>query len=313
MAENIFDEYEISNPYCYKNLKVFIICGKDRSQGKNFFTLQEAMEQGKFLVKETGIVDELIVESFFDDKEVFIQSGDIVKGGKQDRTFRFDYIVPPKSTIKAATFCVEKQRWSQRGVEKVSQFSHSTNRVTSNLTGQIKRNVTQDEVWKRVGKAQENLTGSLGRSVRSNQSASSLQLTLEEPVVQDNVTAYTQLLAPIINNHPNAIGYVFVVNNKISGGDIYISYSLFRKLWLKLLKVGILDAITEKQNSSSVKQIAIEDIKNFLDTKDKDFQFYKAETSPITNMHTLEFEDKTRYDTVENTTFSYIHSNYVTK
>lgn len=60
MEENIFDEYDISSPYCYKNLTVFIICGEDRSQGKSFFTLQEAMEQGKIIVKETGVVKELV-------------------------------------------------------------------------------------------------------------------------------------------------------------------------------------------------------------------------------------------------------------
>ena len=33
------------------------------------------------------------------DVDVYIQSGDIVKGGRQDRTIAMDFVVPPKSGV----------------------------------------------------------------------------------------------------------------------------------------------------------------------------------------------------------------------
>src|SRR5437868_8572655 len=52
------------------------------------------------------------------------QAGDIVKGGKQDRSLTISLLLPPHSErIPIASFCVEPGRWSQRGREDVHQFS----------------------------------------------------------------------------------------------------------------------------------------------------------------------------------------------
>src|SRR5438105_15882790 len=75
----------ITGPYTHDNLTVFLIHGKDTSGGKNYLTLQEALDQKKVVVHETGNVNELSVENV-SDEPVYIQSGEIVKGGRQDRT-----------------------------------------------------------------------------------------------------------------------------------------------------------------------------------------------------------------------------------
>src|SRR5690348_12828972 len=77
--------YRVSAPYSYKNLTVFLIYGRDELKNKNILTLQEAMERKLLVVYETSDVNNLQVENISKDFEVFIQSGDIVKGGKQDR------------------------------------------------------------------------------------------------------------------------------------------------------------------------------------------------------------------------------------
>ena len=80
-----------------KNLSVFLIHGKNQIDNKNILTLQEAMEQKILVVYETSNVNELMVENKSSQYEVFIQSGDIVKGGKQDRVLGVDIILPAKS------------------------------------------------------------------------------------------------------------------------------------------------------------------------------------------------------------------------
>src|SRR5262249_5531978 len=59
---------------------------------------------------------ELVVENLSPDVEVYIQAGDIVKGGRQDRVLSYDLIVPPRSgKVPLAAFCVEAGRRQPRG------------------------------------------------------------------------------------------------------------------------------------------------------------------------------------------------------
>src|SRR5262245_54888938 len=91
------DEYTFSGPYTYQNLSIFLVHGKDTLPAKKLLTLQEALEQKKLVVHETKNVGQLSVENIADDFDVFIQSGDIVKGGQQDRALGYDLIVSAKS------------------------------------------------------------------------------------------------------------------------------------------------------------------------------------------------------------------------
>ncbi|MGH9820491.1 MAG: ARPP-1 family domain-containing protein, partial [Pyrinomonadaceae bacterium] len=100
--------YKISAPYTYKNLSIFLIHGKDASNKGNIITLQEAMERKLFVVYETSDVNELQVENLSKEFDVFIQSGDIVKGGKQDRILAVSIIIPARSgRVSIQAFCVE--------------------------------------------------------------------------------------------------------------------------------------------------------------------------------------------------------------
>jgi hypothetical protein len=133
------EAYRLSGPYTHENLTIFLLHGKDSSNGKALWTLQDALAQHKVIVHEQGTVNALSIENISPDVEIFIQSGDIVKGGKQDRLIASDLIVPPRSgVISVTSFCVERQRWSQRGDEVVSKFSSSTRQLPSKrlkLTG----------------------------------------------------------------------------------------------------------------------------------------------------------------------------------
>ena len=84
--------YRISSPYEHKNLTSFLIHGKDQKTNGSVITLQEAMERKLFVVYETSEVNELEVENLSKEFDVFVQSGDIVKGGKQDREVADDIV-----------------------------------------------------------------------------------------------------------------------------------------------------------------------------------------------------------------------------
>src|SRR5262249_50494006 len=78
----------VSGPYTHANLSLYLLHGRDVVPGRKFLTLAEAIEQKKVVVNETGQVNQLTVENL-SDGELFIMTGDIVKGGRQDRVLAF--------------------------------------------------------------------------------------------------------------------------------------------------------------------------------------------------------------------------------
>jgi hypothetical protein len=116
------------------------------------------MKRKLVVVRETGDVNRLTVQNR-SNQDVFVQAGDIVKGGQQDRVLALDLIVPPKSgRIPIDAFCVEQGRWSRRGNEAVAAFSASDNALASkDLKIAANGSRSQGDVWANVSKTQEKL------------------------------------------------------------------------------------------------------------------------------------------------------------
>jgi hypothetical protein len=186
--------YRLSGPYTHGNLTVFLVHGKDLTS-KNFLTLQEALAQKKVRVYETKDVNELAIRNL-SDEDVYVQAGDIVRGGDQDRMISVDFIVPPRSgRMPIGAFCVESGRWNKRGNEESGSFSSSENMVaTKDLKLAAKRERSQEAVWKNVSAAQEKLSKNVGGSVQETVSVSSLELSVENTKVKETTAAYIKTL-----------------------------------------------------------------------------------------------------------------------
>ncbi len=154
----VTSDYKISGPYSHKNLTVFLIHGDNKSTAKVPLTLQEAMAQKKVKVIETGDVNQLAIQNV-SNEEVFVQSGDIVKGGQQDRVLAMDLLVPPRSgRVPIDSFCVEHGRWQQRGQEMATAFSSSEQSLNhKDLKMAAKSAKSQNEVWAKVEESQSKL------------------------------------------------------------------------------------------------------------------------------------------------------------
>jgi hypothetical protein len=174
-------EPTLSGPFTHDNLQIFLFHGPDRVKG-TWLTMQEAMAKKKLRVIETEEVNELAVENL-GTETVFIEAGEIVKGGKQDRVVAVDLVVAPKSgKVPIASFCVENGRWAKRGDENVAEFTSSNDSVASKgLMLAARKEGDQSKVWKEVAATQEKLNGNLATEVRSGESATSLQLSLARP------------------------------------------------------------------------------------------------------------------------------------
>ena len=192
----------LSGPYTHKNLTFFLVHGDNTMTGKTPLTLEEAMERKVVIVHETGDVNEIAIENVSANEEVFVQAGDIVKGGQQDRVLAVDLIVPARSgRMPIDSFCVESARWSRRGSESATEFNSSTDYVPSkDLKVAAKHSKSQGEVWEKVADSQDKLSAATNTNAASNVSRTSLPLTLEQGGVRESADVYARFLSDIIDH-----------------------------------------------------------------------------------------------------------------
>ena len=240
----------LSGPFVHENLQVFLIHGEDRVKG-TWLTLQEAMKKKQVRVIETQDVNELAIENK-GPSLVFVEAGEIVKGGQQDRVVAVDLILPPKSgRMPISSFCVESGRWQKRGSESVAEFNSSTANVASKeLKLAARKDGDQSKVWKQVEVTQKKLSGNLATEVADEKSRTSLQLTLENEKLKASRKAYVDALSKAIEGKKDAIGFAIAINGKVHSADVYASRDLFAKLWGKQLEAAATEALAEKSEAT---------------------------------------------------------------
>ncbi len=307
-------EYTLSGPYTHNNLSMFLVHGRSLVAGDNFLTLQEALQEKKVIVYETKDVNELAIQNL-SDQDVYVQSGDIVKGGQQDRMIGADLIVPPRSgRMPIAAFCVEHGRWSGRGNEQAGVFSSSADvAATKEIKLAAKRSSSQGAVWESVKVAQDKLSQNVGTRVNSPVSESSLQLAVENSKVQETAESYISALSGIVRGKNDVIGYVFAINGQVNSADVYASSALFKKLWPRLLKASAIEAISELQRNQRFEPTTAENVKLFLseaETGDVDEKEVTQRVKLITreNAKNIFFETRDRKQKD-----GWVHRNYIKK
>jgi hypothetical protein len=306
-------DYRLTGPYTHKNLSIFLVHGRSSMKGKTFLTLQEALVQKKVVVYETKSVNELSIQNF-GDEDVYVQSGDIVKGGQQDRMIGVDLIVPPRSgKLPISAFCVEHGRWSGRGNERAAVFSSSADAVaTREIKLAAKLSNSQGEVWQNVTVAQDKLSRNVGGRVNSQVSESSLQLAVENEKVRETADSYVKAFADLPNRSDDVIGYVFAINGKVNSADIYGSNALFKKLWPKLLKANAVEAIAELQ-PGKFKPASPENVSRFLSAADN-AKGSARDVNARVNLITREDQENILFETRDRAQpGAWVHRNYIKK
>jgi ARG/rhodanese/phosphatase superfamily protein len=304
----------ISGPFTHANLSVFLIHGPGRSSGRPLVTLQEALAQKKVVVHETGNVNELAVENVSADADVYIQSGDIVKGGRQDRMIAQDFIVPARSgKMPIASFCVEHGRWSRRGNEAAHAFNGSSDQVAGKaLKMAARRDGDQGRVWQEVAANQAKLSKSLGAPVAAAESASSFQLTLENAKVTAGVEDYVRALSARGLAPKDVVGCAFAVNGQLSGAEVYASRELFERLWPKLLKAAAVEAIAEQGGVKAAPR-APADVRQWMAEADRAGAQEKA-VGPRVKLRTREAPANVVFETLDTEDKDgVLHKSYVAK
>ena len=94
----------VSGPYVHDNLTVFLILSKEQDD-RQFITLDRGLDQKLVTVSEKASeqVSELVIENK-SDKHLFLQEGDRIQGGKQDRIVVTSMVIPASANAAASRF-----------------------------------------------------------------------------------------------------------------------------------------------------------------------------------------------------------------
>ncbi len=314
-----YNNFKIGESNTIENLQVFLIHGNAQLNDKNYTSLSTAMEKNMVTVKETGSVNQLSIDNN-SDEYVFIHSGDIVKGGKQDRTLAFDMIIAPKEkNVNLQSFCVESGRWRKRSGEDVNKFSSNSNMLSSkNLRIAAKYNKNQSMVWSNVSKEQQRLNDNVAKrngyavDVKSSSSATSLQLSLENKELKKAKKEMEANVKKLVTNDTSLVGFAYAINGKIYGVDTYNNIKLFREMWPKLAESIVVEAIAAT-DTSKFDEIKSKDIATFIDginSSEKSVETQKLNAS--TDFNT--YENKKyflEFETVDRAENKWLHKNHL--
>jgi hypothetical protein len=228
----------LSGPFVHENLALYLVEDPQAKSLGEFITLEEGLKSGDVRVSEKGQAEvaELLIENA-SDRPCFIQAGDVVKGGQQDRSIAADVVIPARSgKAPLPSFCVEQSRWHGG-----KAFLASPAAVASpELKMAIQKEKDQGKVWDKVTIYKRSISenNQLGAS-----RTSSLNEEIEDQKVLDRRKAYRKALGGLCEGKPQAVGIISAINGRFSTADLYGDPGLLRKLFPRLLDSAALEAI----------------------------------------------------------------------
>jgi len=231
----------------HENLEIHFLIGP--SIPPDYLTLAEGCSQQLAQVFETGRVGRLAVLNKSTDRPLFIQAGELLKGGLQDRTIATDLVLDPGEKYDALpTYCVERARWSKREAEDHTKFTPTQEFVsTKPLRKSVERRADQGEVWAAVSKAQLDMASAVPGYQESTVSASSYKISLEDAALQKNVEDWFHAIHERSPLDEKTVGAAVTINGQLEKIDWYGHAQMFQRLWPGLLRAAILEALLEKE------------------------------------------------------------------
>jgi hypothetical protein len=234
----------------YKNLKIIPIRAKNLGTGraiplKNVITLSEAIKNGIASISERGTASTENVHwlriNNKSDSSIYVSSGELIMGGRQDRMVMRDTILPPsKRDQYFQVMCVEEERWSDK--EKEFDYSGYAN---NHLRKVLDIGKNQVQIWNEIG----------SQLVKGNSNSKTLAyMSLRNPepvrkrkrnpiVIPQSDEYFKYFIDKIKRSDSTMVGFVCVSGNKILGCDIYAGVNLFNQQKEPLVRGYVDDAL----------------------------------------------------------------------
>jgi hypothetical protein len=255
--------FTLDGPFTHDNLTVFVVRGSARD-ARDYITLDEGLDAQTVAVREKtregrdqAEVNTLEIENR-SDKWLFLQAGDIVKGGKQDRTIMTDLTLAPRSGPQPLeAFCVEHGRWTP-GANGLAFKGNPGIVAGARLKMAIQTEKSQPRVWQEVAAAE-------GRAAQAAvaagappapagvglSSTGTYNAIAENTALRASREGYVTALLPQIRKRSDAIGIAIAINGTVTSADVYGSPALFQRLSRKLLDSYALEGLLARDRAAS--------------------------------------------------------------
>lgn len=213
----------VLTPHHYRGLTVFPLRLRAVEDPTNYLSLDEAVGDGWLEIKEKpeARVPELFVSNT-GKRPIFLMAGEILSGGKQNRTLRQDMLLLSGArNIPAPVYCVEQRRW----IGKTGLLGSADALAGTALRQQIAGEAGQSAIWKQV-------EADAGANRVSSESGD-LGAVYQDRSVQARMQEYAREFKRRLP--AGIVGVVVVRRGRIVSCDVFCNPRLFDKLKDKIL------------------------------------------------------------------------------
>jgi hypothetical protein len=311
MNENLLqlDEgtFEVTGPYVHENMTIFLLNSNEQDD-RDFITLDEGLKDGVVKVSEQkqAQVQELEIDNQ-SDQYLFLQEGDRVVGGQQDRIIITSIVIKPNSGMMSLpSFCVEQGRWHG---QKAFYAGANAALAPKDVREASKVVNQQAQVWNQVRNIKRAANAST--LVNAPNTNSSLNETLEAPQVQKMSEACSEALKDILADKPNAVGVAVAVNGEIEEVNIYPNHKVLSKQYPRLLKSYALQAAISEKKGETEASLDIADVCAFMTERKEQAEAKKRAVNEYNTLTVCPTAKNTQCQTVYDG--KVVHSQWLSK
>ena len=261
--ETVFVDYD--SAWQFKNLKIIPIRAKGKGsggmlRGSEIISLQQGLRTGMITISERGTASTENVHwvrlTNKTNKPVFVGSGEILIGGRQDRMVTKDTLLLPAGKDQyIPVMCVEEGRWSEK--EKKFVYGNYANPRLRRVLDQSKNQV---RIWKEIS-----------NQLDSNR-ITSPTLAYAAPHPDKKMVLYKDeyfkyFAEKFQKADSTIVGIVCISGKKIIGSDAFAGTNLFYNAQEPLLygyieeaiRFGNIPAVTDSQVKKYMDQFLIDE------------------------------------------------------
>jgi hypothetical protein len=287
----------ITGPLAHENMAVLFV-HSDRQDERDYLTLDNGLEDGgvKITEQEQETVGALLIDNQ-SDRPLYLQEGERLQGGKQDRTLISSMVIPPHSgTMSLPTLCVEQSRWVEGDKGRKFGFTVNAALAPKGVRGAAKVEGDQGRVWHCVS-AQKVTAQTLVAAPNTNSSVNEM---LDAPQVQRISAGFAGALTGTLDEQRDVVGAAIVVNGQIEEVNLYPNHALFRKLFPRLIRSYALQATMLKDQAGNAASVSPAAVAEFLRDDEEKPQREKPldthNTMQVRELAENRFQCTTQYD-----------------
>lgn len=262
----IIKKIRLGEKYFLRNIVITpIYLQIDLTEKKEFLSLDESIEKNYSIkITDTGNINQVNIQNNTENP-LFVMDGEQLTGGLQNRMFVHSFTLEPQRRDNYKVFCIEAGRWNgnTRVFNTQNDLSYSKVRLLNLITTRTKLRNKQDIIWKEIENKSKNLN-----YYSKTSSLTDLNRFMDR-TADDYIANY---------KYSNENGYLVEHNDNIVSIEILNENSMVQKLYKKMLKSYIYDAIgIENDKLYKVRDIANENlqVKPLRETeREKEFHIY---------------------------------------